>query len=114
VDSGERGAPPVQLWELTWEKRDDSRLKATEKKTFLGHEAGAVYSVAFSRDGRYLLSAGQDHTVRVWDLAAKRKPMVLIPHSDFVYCVAVSPDGRLLASLGRDSIKMWSLADLLK
>src|SRR5262249_7696688 len=109
VDSGERGAPPVQLWELAWDKRDDSRITATEKKTFLGHDPGAVYSVAFTRNAKYLVSGGQDGTIRVWDLAGERQPMVLIPHTDFVYCVAVSPDGSLLASLGRDSIKMWSL-----
>src|SRR5262249_19041092 len=59
VDSGKRGAPPVQLWELAWDKRDDSRITATEKKTFLGHDPGAVYSVAFTRNAEYLVSGGQ-------------------------------------------------------
>jgi WD40 repeat protein len=39
---------------------------------FLGHEGGVV-AVAASPDGKHLLSAGQDMTLRIWELAKARE-----------------------------------------
>ncbi len=63
-----------------------------------GH-AGFVTSIAFSPDGRSLVSGGDDRTVRFWDVAAN-KAIHSVPTSEEIYAVAYSPDGRWVVSSG--------------
>ena len=54
----------------------------------------SVWSVAFSPDGMTLASAGQDSTVRLWDVeTGQEKFSILKGHTHRVYSVAFSPDG---------------------
>jgi WD40 repeat protein/serine/threonine protein kinase len=68
-------------------------------------------SVAYSPDGRTLVSGGQDGTVRVWETATGRELHTLRGHAHVVYAVAFSPDGRTLASGGEDqTVWLWEAA----
>jgi WD40 repeat protein/serine/threonine protein kinase len=79
--------------------------------TFRGHVTAPgnvihVWSVAISADGKRLVSAGADNTVKVWD--ANRGTMVLSLAEAASKAVALSPDGKRIISGSWDkTVKVW-------
>jgi WD40 repeat protein len=78
----------------------------------LGGHVGWVSGIAFSPDGRTLVSGGPDDVVRVWSLANDRAPEVSLPAPGAVRALAFSPHGgRTLATAGDDKeIQLWDVA----
>ena len=68
-----------------------------------------VYSAAFSPDGKRIVSASRDGTIRIWDaLTGKQTGDPLEGHTDYVYSAAFSPDGKRIVSTSRDkTIRIW-------
>jgi eukaryotic-like serine/threonine-protein kinase len=81
---------------------------------FTRHE-GPVDTVAVSRDGELALSAGRDHTARLWDVRSGNQRLDPLRHPSEVLDVAISPDSRaaLTATHGRPNtngiVRLWSL-----
>lgn len=68
-------------------------------------------SVAFSPDGKTLVSGSKDNTIRLWDIQSQKETATLTGHSDSVLSVAFSPDGKTLASGSVDNtIRLWDLS----
>ena len=90
----------VELWDLkNW------RLVAKLQ----GHFA-IVTGVAFSPDGKTLLSTSLDGTVRLWDVVGRQAVGEPLRGHEEVWGAAFSPDGRVVASAGEDDkICLWNL-----
>ncbi len=81
----------------------------TEKPGALRGHRRAVYTVAFSPDGKQLASGSEDHTIRLWNVQTQQCLAEFMGGSD-IKSVAFSPDGKRLASASFDgNVHFWSL-----
>jgi WD40 repeat protein len=72
-------------------------------------QQGAVLSLAYSHDDKWLVSAGTDKIIHVWN-AQTQKEAWSIPnaHGDEIWSAIFSPDDRWLASASYDyTVKIW-------
>jgi WD40 repeat protein len=84
-----------------------------EIRKFEGHKK-VVDSVAFSADGRLVLTGSHDDTARLWDVASGQEIQKFEGHSIGVSCVAFSWDGRFIltgSTRGDDlTARLWDVA----
>ncbi len=71
-----------------------------------------VYSVAFSPDGRYLVSGSVTRHLHLWDLSQDESvPTTLSGHTKFVWSVSFSPDAKTIVSASGDgAVFLWDVA----
>ena len=69
---------------------------------------GWVHSVAFSPDGRQVLTGSADKTARLWDAQTGQELRRFEGHTEPVFSVAFSPDGRQVLTGSRDkTARLW-------
>jgi len=79
-------------------------------RDLVGH-ADVATACAVTSDGRRVVSASWDQTLKVWDLASGRTETTLEGHAGWVSGCALTPDGRRVVSASNDkTLKVWDLA----
>ena len=92
-------------WYCLWDLCHRGRRFAVRAHT------GWVSAVAFSPDGKSLVSSGTDGIVKLWDVATGQVRAALQGHKGSVHGLAYSPDGKTVASSSHDgTIKLWDVA----
>jgi WD40 repeat protein len=96
------GLDTVRIWEVS-SGRQLAELQELKYR---------ASSVAFSPDGRRLVTGGWDGTVRLWDTSSGEETAALRKgHTKGITGVAFAPDGTRVASAGRDQrVCLWDLA----
>ena len=75
-----------------------------------GHTA-SVMSVAFSHNGRFIVSGACDKTIRIWNTATCETTYILTGHRNDVMSIAISRDDKFVVSGSRDrTVRMWDTA----
>jgi WD40 repeat protein len=86
------------------------RLWRAEAQDFaeIGSESGGVLALAFSPDGRTLVSGGKSRVIRIWEVLSGKERKSFGGHPGWVRALAYSPDGKVIASGGTDgSVRLW-------
>jgi WD40 repeat protein/tRNA A-37 threonylcarbamoyl transferase component Bud32 len=91
--------------------------------TLKGHTAG-VNALSFSPDGKSLASAGDDETLRIWDVDTRQERFVHLGQAEPINAIAFHPDGLSVATGGgrhpleekridgsSGHVKLWSTFD---
>jgi WD40 repeat protein len=93
----------VRFWDVASHKMIDKPIAA---------HTDAVFSVAFSPDGKTLASGGGDSEIWLWDVRTHQSiGQPLTGHANSILSLAFSPDGKTLASGSQDKdIRVWDVA----
>src|SRR5262249_8417735 len=89
-----------KLWDMaTWR----------EIETIKGHAEG-IWAVAFSPDGKTLITGSEDNTAKLWDVNRGLESGALGQHQSEVSSIAFSPDSKRLAIASNFSLMIWDVA----
>jgi WD40 repeat protein len=74
-----------------------------------GHTS-LVLCLAWTANGKILISGSADHSIRTWNTTTWQQISVLTGHTNFVWGISISPNGRILASTSLDkTARLWNL-----
>src|SRR5262245_60772714 len=105
----------IILWQLPTKKPtrviEGAAAAAPGQPPVVDKHTDWIRTLAFSADGKFLISAGDDKAIIVWNVETGAFVRRLEGSTEWVMALATSPDGRLVAASGFDrTIRIWELA----
>jgi WD40 repeat protein len=101
-----RGVFVVSIWDAA----TGQEVGAIPNEPEGPEHTGMIAGLAFSPDGRQLVTASWDHSLRLWDFNTRRLIGAFHGHLNEVWAVAFSPDGRTLLSGAKDGgLCLWPI-----
>ena len=116
IEEGSHKQADTLLWNTpkelrNWEWGHLMYSSHQELLTLNGHGSG-VYSVAFSFDGKRVVTGSRDNTAKIWEVETGMELLTLKGHGNYVESVAFSPDGKRVVTGSADSTaKIWDSVD---
>ncbi len=69
-----------------------------------------INSIAFSPNGKYIISGSMDKTIKLWDLVSGKEIKTFTGHTDWIKSIAFSPDGtKIISGSCDETIKLWDV-----
>ena len=100
----------IKVWK--YNGIDDEDMDDWEEDTLVGFR-GQAYSLALTKENRYLIIGCADHEIKVYSLFEEKIEAVLRGHEDCVFGVRVTSDGKYVVSCSIDnSIRIWNLQSM--
>jgi dipeptidyl aminopeptidase/acylaminoacyl peptidase len=90
---------------------DASLVRSTDdlysRQIFLGYNY-ILLDASYSPDGRFIVTAGDDNTVLIWDVVEGKQTLLLSGHNGRVRSASYSPDGHFIVTASQDgSARIW-------
>ena len=104
-----------QRKETEWEREEWKCDWTTKQEVYKGHKryhTGPIIVVAWSPDGKYIVSGSEDNTIIIWNPDNGKFSQRLEGHTKTVRSIIWSTDSKTLFSCSEDgSVKVWRVKD---
>lgn len=85
-------------------------LKTLQKVFILDGHNNPITALAVTPDGKQVISASFDKTIKVWDIKSEEEIFNFIAHDESIYDILITVDGKSIISASKDkTVKVWNL-----